>query len=468
MFQRSNLLEALAKVQANPTELKQYTSITTVQTKGLKKSSQPEAISDFKPEEPTMQAAPINAIKGARKRRNLSISVSKSSYDADDSLTSSTSENEQTDDTLLPTKADCSDDETPTITELTTKTKQDGSHKSSLGIRKSSSKLKKPSSDLPAFRYVRTKSTPVDTPESQSPANTQELFKNVMDITSSSSTSSLPITLEKSAKINPLSPDAQRWFDSAPKKPAIFVPVDREPDIQEARLKLPILGDEQEIVEAINENQIVIIAGETGSGKTTQLPQFLYEAGYARNKMIGVTEPRRIAAIAMSKRVGREMNLTSDEVSYLIRFEGNVSDKTKIKFMTDGVLLKEVQNDFLLSKYSVIIIDEAHERSVFTDLLIGVLSRVVPYRNKKKDPLKLIIMSATLRLSDFIENQRLFRTAPPVMKVDARQFPVTIKFERRTPEDYIEAAYDRVIKIVETESDGGILIFVTGRLEVNR
>lgn len=104
------------------------------------------------------------------------------------------------------------------------------------------------------------------------------------------------------------------------------------------------------------------IIGETGSGKTTQIPQFLYEAGYALERQIGVTEPRRVAAISMSQRVAQEMNLSSREVSYLIRFEGNVTEETRIKFMTDGVLLKEMQSDFLLKKYSVIILDEAHER----------------------------------------------------------------------------------------------------------
>jgi len=114
-----------------------------------------------------------------------------------------------------------------------------------------------------------------------------------------------------------------------------------------------------------------------GSGKTTQVPQFLYEAGYALNdKIIGITEPRRVAAISMSHRVAKELNLSTDIVSYQIRFEGNASSKTKIKFMTDGVLLKEMEKDFLLSKYSAICIDEAHERSLYTDILIGTLLKL--------------------------------------------------------------------------------------------
>ncbi|KAH8343422.1 hypothetical protein KR059_010563 [Drosophila kikkawai] len=248
----------------------------------------------------------------------------------------------------------------------------------------------------------------------------------------------------------------------------VYVPVHRSSEVQEARLRLPILAEEQEVMETINENPIVIVAGETGSGKTTQLPQFLYEAGYAQHKMIGVTEPRRVAAIAMSKRVAHEMNLPESEVSYLIRFEGNVTPATRIKFMTDGVLLKEIETDFLLSKYSVIILDEAHERSVYTDILVGLLSRIVPLRHKRGQPLKLVIMSATLRVTDFTENERLFKVPPPLLKVEARQFPVTIHFQKRTPDDYVAEAYRKTLKIHNQLPEGGILVFVTGQQEVNQ
>nr|XP_011412430.2 probable ATP-dependent RNA helicase DHX37 [Crassostrea gigas] len=250
--------------------------------------------------------------------------------------------------------------------------------------------------------------------------------------------------------------------------PVLNIPVNRKADVQEARLKLPILAEEQIIMETINENSVTIICGETGSGKTTQVPQFLYEAGYAQGDgIIAVTEPRRVAAISMSYRVATEMNLSSREISYQIRYEGNVTENTKIKFMTDGVLLKEVQKDFLLTKYSVVIIDEAHERSVYTDILIGLLSRIVPLRHKKGNPLKLIIMSATLRVEDFTENRRLFKIVPPVVKVDSRQFPVTIHFNKRTPmEGFLNEAYKKVCKIHKMLPSGGILVFVTGQQEV--
>ena len=154
-------------------------------------------------------------------------------------------------------------------------------------------------------------------------------------------------------------------------------------------------------------------------------------------------------------------------MSYQIRFQGNVTPDTKIKFMTDGVLLREIEKDFLLLKYSVVILDEAHERSVFTDILIGLLSRIVPLRHKRKDPLKLIIMSATLRVEDFTKNQKLFRSIPPVISVDSRQFPVTVHFNKVTVEDYLGETYRKVCKIHRQLPEGGILVFLTGQAEVN-
>uniref|UniRef100_A0A7N8XXA0 RNA helicase n=1 Tax=Mastacembelus armatus TaxID=205130 RepID=A0A7N8XXA0_9TELE len=274
---------------------------------------------------------------------------------------------------------------------------------------------------------------------------------------------------EQNGQIEEKISDQGKVQNKKPSQPAIFIPVDRSPEIQEARLKLPILAEEQVVMEAVRENPCVVICGETGSGKTTQVPQFLYEGGYASgNGIIGITEPRRVAAVSMSHRVAKEMSLSTRVVSYQIRYEGNVTDETKIKFMTDGVLLKEIQKDFLLQRYSVIIIDEAHERSVYTDILIGLLSRIVPLRNKKGMPMKLLVMSATLRVEDFTENQKLFRTPPPVIRVDARQFPVTIHFNKRTPlEDYTGEAFHKTCKIHRMLPPGGILVFLTGQVEVH-
>jgi ATP-dependent RNA helicase DHX37/DHR1 len=247
------------------------------------------------------------------------------------------------------------------------------------------------------------------------------------------------------------------------------VNVERPEDIQTARLALPVVAEEQRIMEAIHANPCVVICGETGSGKTTQVPQFLYEAGYGSPGsptpgMIGVTQPRRVAAVSMANRVGTELGPGGkDKVSYQIRFDGTVNANTAIKFMTDGVLLRELADDFLLKKYSAIMIDEAHERSINTDILIGVMSRVVRLRetmskqNEEIKPLKLIIMSATLRVSDFVQNSTLFPTPPPLLKVDARQHPVTPHFSRRTASDYIEEAYKKVCRINRRLPPGGAI-----------
>ncbi|KDR82679.1 hypothetical protein GALMADRAFT_1347828 [Galerina marginata CBS 339.88] len=256
------------------------------------------------------------------------------------------------------------------------------------------------------------------------------------------------------------------------------VEVKRPAGVEEARVLLPIVTEEQPIMEAILLNPVTIICGETGSGKTTQVPQFLYEAGFGtpgseNPGMIGITQPRRVAAMSMAARVGHELSLTSSRVSYQIRYDATVSPSTSIKFMTDGVLLRELATDFLLTKYSVIIVDEAHERSINTDILIGVLSRVIKLREemwkKGKDnmrPLRLIIMSATLRVSDFAENKNLFSTPPPVINVGARQHPVTIHFSRRTYPDYVTQAIKKASKIHTRLPPGGILIFLTGQAEI--
>ncbi|KAG7443024.1 P-loop containing nucleoside triphosphate hydrolase protein [Guyanagaster necrorhizus] len=256
------------------------------------------------------------------------------------------------------------------------------------------------------------------------------------------------------------------------------ISITRPTDVEEARLLLPIVSEEQPIMEAILLNPVVIICGETGSGKTTQVPQFLYEAGFGTPDsenpgMIGITQPRRVAAMSMASRVAHELSLTSSRVSYQIRYDATVSPSTSIKFMTDGVLLRELATDFLLNKYSVIIIDEAHERSMNTDILIGVLSRVLKLREQLwkegkegAKPLRLIIMSATLRVSDFAENKTLFPKPPPVINVAARQHPVTIHFNRRTVADYVTEAIKKTTKIHTRLPPGGILIFLTGQNEI--
>ncbi|KAK7260237.1 hypothetical protein RIF29_26123 [Crotalaria pallida] len=270
------------------------------------------------------------------------------------------------------------------------------------------------------------------------------------------------------------------------------VHVYRPTEVEDKRKDLPIVMMEQEIMEAINDHSNVIICGETGCGKTTQVPQFLYEAGYGSSEshihggIIGVTQPRRVAVLATAKRVAYELGLRlGKEVGFQVRYDKRIGDNCSIKFMTDGILLREVQNDILLRRYSVIILDEAHERSLNTDILIGMLSRVIKTRLKIYNeqqkmilsgqsinpeqmvfPLKLVLMSATLRVQDFTAG-RLFHTPPPVIEVPTRQFPVSVYFSKRTEKtDYIGEAYKKVLAIHKRLPPGGILVFVTGQREV--
>lgn len=263
-----------------------------------------------------------------------------------------------------------------------------------------------------------------------------------------------------------------------PGRKAYSTKVERSPEIQEMRMGLPVVAEEQKIMEAIFNNPCVVIWGATGSGKTTQVPQFLYEAGFANPNsptpgMIGVTQPRRVAAVSMSKRVSDELGGLHDKVSYQIRYESSVSSKTAIKFMTDGILIREIANDFALLKYSVIVIDEAHERSANTDILIGMVSRIVDLRaavsqeDHKVTPLKLIIMSATLRISDFLENPSLFHHGiPPLVQAEGRQYPVTIHFSRTTQRDYLEETFQKVSRGHRKLPPGGMLVFLTGQNEI--
>lgn len=152
--------------------------------------------------------------------------------------------------------------------------------------------------------------------------------------------------------------------------------------IKEQREYLPIFSVREELMNVIRENQIVVIVGETGSGKTTQLTQYLFEDGYARDGVVGCTQPRRVAASSVAKRVADERGCKVGElVGYSIRFEDVTSEATKIKYMTDGILLHETMSDPLLQQYSVIIMDEAHERSLNTDVLFGIMKKVLKERS---------------------------------------------------------------------------------------
>ncbi|KAF2648282.1 P-loop containing nucleoside triphosphate hydrolase protein [Lophiostoma macrostomum CBS 122681] len=282
----------------------------------------------------------------------------------------------------------------------------------------------------------------------------------------------------RAPELEPLPPELETKTATDSTRKAFSVAVERTPEIQESRLQLPIVAEEQKIMEAIHNHDVVVVWGATGSGKTTQVPQFLYESGYGAPDgptpgLIGVTQPRRVAAVSMSKRVSDELGDAGTKVAYQIRFDATTSAKTAIKFMTDGVLLREISQDFLLTKYSSVVLDEAHERGVNTDILVGMLSRIVDLRaemaraDPKNKALKLVIMSATLRISDFTENKRLFRNnPPPLIKAEGRQYAVTDHFARRTQRDYVEEAYRKVCRGHRKLPRGGMLVFLTGQNEI--
>ncbi|CAK7216293.1 putative ATP-dependent RNA helicase DHR1 [Sporothrix bragantina] len=266
---------------------------------------------------------------------------------------------------------------------------------------------------------------------------------------------------------------------------AFHVDVLRTPEVEAARLNLPVVAEEQQIIEAIHEHDVVILSGGTGSGKTTQVPQFLYEAGFGSpdsdySGMIGVTQPRRVAAVSMAKRVAEELGEAHGRaVAYQIRFESNVSKDTAIKFMTDGVLLRELSEDVALRKYSAVVIDEAHERSINTDVLIGIVSRINTIRAelnvlhassqaKPMKPLKIIIMSATLQIKAFVANRDLFKEKPRMIHVEGRQFPVTVHFAQHTRHDYVDEAFRKIVRGHRKLPPGGFLVFLTGEDEIQR
>ncbi|GMT15697.1 hypothetical protein PFISCL1PPCAC_6994 [Pristionchus fissidentatus] len=231
--------------------------------------------------------------------------------------------------------------------------------------------------------------------------------------------------------------------------------------IEETRKSLPVYAFREAFIEAVRDHQVLIIEGETGSGKTTQLPQFLYEAGFCEgNKRIGCTQPRRVAAMSVAARVAEEVGTKlGSTVGYSIRFEDCTSEKTMIKYMTDGMLLREFLNEPDLSSYSVMMIDEAHERTLHTDILFGLVKDIARFR---KD-MKLLISSATLDAEKF----STFFDDAPIFRIPGRRFPVDIYYTKAPEADYLDAAMVSVLQIHLTQPlPGDILVFLTGQEEI--
>uniref|UniRef100_UPI0037E728E7 ATP-dependent RNA helicase DHX8-like n=1 Tax=Semicossyphus pulcher TaxID=241346 RepID=UPI0037E728E7 len=233
-----------------------------------------------------------------------------------------------------------------------------------------------------------------------------------------------------------------------------------ELSILQQRESLPIFKLKEQLVQAVHDNQILIVVGETGSGKTTQITQYLAEAGYTARGKIGCTQPRRVAAMSVAKRVSEEFGCRlGQEVGYTIRFEDCTCTETVIKYMTHGMLQRECLIDPDMSQYSLIMLDEAHERTIHTDVLFGLLKKTIL---KRKD-MKLIVSSATL---DAVKFSQYFFEAP-IFTIPGRTFPVEILYTKEPETDYLDAGLITVMQIHLTEPPGDILVFLTGQEEID-
>lgn len=230
--------------------------------------------------------------------------------------------------------------------------------------------------------------------------------------------------------------------------------------IEGTRKSLPIYTFRDDLLKAIEEYQVLIIVGETGSGKTTQIPQYLHEAGYTKDGLkVGCTQPRRVAAMSVAARVAEEMGVkVGNEVGYSIRFEDATSDKTILKYMTDGMLLREFLTEPDLGAYSALMIDEAHERTLHTDILFGLVKDIARFRPE----LKLLISSATMDAQKFA---KYFDDAP-IFNIPGRRYPVDIHYTPQPEANYLAAAVTTIFQIHITQPRGDILVFLTGQEEI--
>ncbi|GJJ09880.1 hypothetical protein Clacol_004104 [Clathrus columnatus] len=234
----------------------------------------------------------------------------------------------------------------------------------------------------------------------------------------------------------------------------------RAKSIEETRKSLPIYQYRDQLLDAIREHQVLIIVAETGSGKTTQLPQYLHEAGYTKDgSKVGCTQPRRVAAMSVAARVAEEMGTkVGYEVGYSIRFEDCTSDKTVLKYMTDGMLLREFLTEPDLAGYSCLIIDEAHERTLSTDILFALVKDIARFRPE----LRILISSATMDANKFAD----YFDGAPVFYVPGRRYPVDLHYTPQPEANYLHAAITTVFQIHTTQPKGDILVFFTGQDEI--
>lgn len=263
-----------------------------------------------------------------------------------------------------------------------------------------------------------------------------------------------------------------------------------------SRRALPIWSAQKELLREVASSPTLILTGDTGCGKTTQIPQFLHAAGYSARGIIGITQPRRVAAMSVAQRVAAEMGTQVGElVGYCVRFDDRSGPRTRIRYVTDGMLLREAMSDPLLSRYSVLVVDEAHERSLQTDVVLAILKAAQAARAKKAvesteaepteaepgtaaepsatsiaprakgaprrtaPPLKLLVMSATLELEVFCG----YFGGAPAVQVLGRAYPVQLMYTPTPQPDYLEAAVTTVIQLHLDAPPGDVLVFLTGQ-----
>ena len=242
--------------------------------------------------------------------------------------------------------------------------------------------------------------------------------------------------------------------------------------IERQRQSLPVFRYRNHILYLVENYRTVVIVGETGCGKSTQIPQYLIEAGWAAGgRVVAVTEPRRVAAITVATRVAEEHgSVLGDEVGFAVRFDSRCNQsRTRLKFVTDGLLIREMMSDPLLSNYSVIMLDEAHERSLCTDIVIGLVKKI----QRRRPELRVIVASATLdaeKVRDFFNTNV---TGDPskddvaVLSVEGRMFSIDVFYSLDPVPDFVQATIDTVKKIHHSEPAGDVLVFLTGQDDID-
>ncbi|CAG9990236.1 unnamed protein product [Clonostachys byssicola] len=264
----------------------------------------------------------------------------------------------------------------------------------------------------------------------------------------------------RTARMNSKSGEVPEWKRAVESKTPLM-PIKRtNMSIKDQRESLPVFAFRSQVIQAVKDNQVLIVVGETGSGKTTQLTQYLAESGFANDGIIGCTQPRRVAAVSVAERVAEEVGCkVGEEVGYSVRFMDRTSPATRIKYMTDGMLQREILMDPDINRYSVIMLDEAHERTIATDVLFALLKKAL----KRRPDLRVIVTSATLNAEKFSD----YFFECPILTIPGRTFPVEVLYSREPESDYLDSALVTVMQIHLTEPKGDILLFLTGQEEID-